>query len=433
MQSSKTSRRAITRLQAFQRADGGFSYWPGAGEADEWASSYAGHFLAEAARAGYAIPYGLLDQWRKYQRSRARSWVTGGTRGELVQAYRLYTLALAGEAELGAMNRLREHKNLPAPARWRLAAAYGIAGQPEAADALMDDSGADVAIPPYRELSNTYGSDLRDKALLLESAVVLNRLDRAASLAAEISAELAGSKWLSTHTTAFCLIAMARYGGVTGRSEDLRFSFSWNGRPGESVSSPLPVVQRRLLSGGSGSSGLHVTNESGFPLFPRLVLEGMPEPGKEHGAQNGMALTVKYLTPQGRPLDPARLDQGTDFMAQVTVKNTGDTGVYEEVALSHIIASGWEIHNPRLAPGEGAGESDFDYQDIRDDRIYTYFDIDPGEQIVFRTLLHASYLGRYYLPMVSVEAMYDATLNARVPGRWVEVVVPGENGAKSAL
>jgi uncharacterized protein YfaS (alpha-2-macroglobulin family) len=38
---------------------------------------------------------------------------------------------------------------------------------------------------------------------------------------------------------------------------------------------------------------------------------------------------------------------------------------------------------------------------------------------------NASYLGRFYLPPVGVEAMYDATINARVVGRWVEVEQAG--------
>jgi uncharacterized protein YfaS (alpha-2-macroglobulin family) len=69
--------------------------------------------------------------------------------------------------------------------------------------------------------------------------------------------------------------------------------------------------------------------------------------------------------------------------------------------------------------------SAFDYQDTRDDRVYTYFDLRQGKSSTFHVLMNASYTGRYYLPMVNVEAMYDGTINARVPGRWVEVVKPG--------
>jgi uncharacterized protein YfaS (alpha-2-macroglobulin family) len=37
-------------------------------------------------------------------------------------------------------------------------------------------------------------------------------------------------------------------------------------------------------------------------------------------------------------------------------------------------------------------------------------------------MLMATYLGRFYLPSTGCEAMYDNTISARVPGRWVEVV-----------
>ena len=48
---------------------------------------------------------------------------------QLNQAYRLYGLALAKAPDLSAMNRLKEQTNLQLQARWRLAAAYHLAGQ----------------------------------------------------------------------------------------------------------------------------------------------------------------------------------------------------------------------------------------------------------------------------------------------------------------
>jgi uncharacterized protein YfaS (alpha-2-macroglobulin family) len=62
---------------------------------------------------------------------------------------------------------------------------------------------------------------------------------------------------------------------------------------------------------------------------------------------------------------------------------------------------------------------------VRDDRVYTYFALKAGEAKTVEVSLNASYLGRFYMPMVTVETMYDATLNAREKGRWVEVVEPG--------
>ena len=38
-----------------------------------------------------------------------------------------------------------------------------------------------------------------------------------------------------------------------------------------------------------------------------------------------------------------------------------------------------------------------------------------------KTKLIATYPGRFYLPAVSCSAMYDASVSALVPGKWVEV------------
>jgi hypothetical protein len=110
----------------------------------------------------------------------------------------------------------------------------------------------------------------------------------------------------------------------------------------------------------------------------------------------------------------------------VKVTNTGVRGDYRNVALAYVVASGWEIRNDRLDPSRSRATSPFDYQDVRDDRVYTYFDLTAGETKTVVVALHASYLGRFYAPLVTVEAMYDATLNARATGRWVEVVEPGQ-------
>ena len=65
-----------------------------------------------------------------------------------------------------------------------------------------------------------------------------------------------------------------------------------------------------------------------------------------------------------------------------------------------------------------------EYVDIRDDRVQRYFSLNAGESIFFETRLNAAYLGRFYLPGTSVEAMYDANQHARLKGQWIEVISP---------
>ena len=414
---------ALDRLRSFQTSDGGFGYWPGDDDSNDWVTNYGGHFVLEAKAAGYLPPPGMLESWTRFQSRRARAWAAGPGRAELVQAYRLYTLALAGAPELGAMNQLRERETLPVTARWRLAATYHLAGQPEAASALAEQ--APVTVERYRELAGTFGSDVRDRAMILESLLILRRSASIGPLVQSLSRSLSADEWLSTQETAYSLLALARAAGEGRPGDETSFSYSWQGAETVRVSSPTPVVQRTLDPGKDRRGSLVVRNTGKTNLYPRLVLAGLPPVGRETAAANGLRLKVEYQTMEGAALDPSRLDQGTDFKAIVTVTSTGERGDYEQLALSHLVASGWEIHNERLSPARRRGPSPYEYQDVRDDRVYTYFDLKKGESKTVELLLNASYLGRFYLPPVSVEAMYDATIGARVVGRWVEVIQVG--------
>nr|WP_246859047.1 hypothetical protein [Chitinophaga sp. XS-30] len=134
-------------------------------------------------------------------------------------------------------------------------------------------------------------------------------------------------------------------------------------------------------------------------------------------------MQVQYTSRNGQQLDPGQLKQGTDFVATVTLRNPGKRGYYEQMALSQVFPSGWEIINTRLMGNDSVMRSSpYTYQDIRDDRVYTYFNLEENRSVTYRVLLNAAYLGRYYLPATSCEAMYDNTIHAFAPGKWVEVV-----------
>ena len=57
--------------------------------------------------------------------------------------------------------------------------------------------------------------------------------------------------------------------------------------------------------------------------------------------------------------------------------------------------------------------------------MYSYFTIAAHETKTVELSFNASYQGNYYLPAVSVEAMYDATKHAQSRGQWVKVVKSG--------
>ncbi len=425
IQVEKNVKAGISKLQNFQRPDGGFSYWPGGYESDEWGSNYAGHFLVEAQNNGYLVSDYMLQQWKNYQRGKANSWVPSASNfygGDLTQSYRLYTLALAKAPEPGAMNRLKEFKYLSAEAKWRLAAAYKLTGQDNTALDLI--SGLSTTFDVRTSPGFTYGSDTRDGAMVLETLTLLGKKGKADELLRSICAKLSQDRWYSTQTTAYSLMAIAKYcgknpggakiiaaGNVDGKATDINSA---------SYLRQLPVLFK------NGSSQVIISNKGSNTLYVRLIIQGQPLSGDSLKVNNNPAvlnMNVSYISQNGTAIDINKLTQGSDFLAKVVITNPGKRGYYSQMALSQIFPGGWEILNARMFDGEGAFKSSSStYQDIRDDRVYTYFNIKANETFTYYIQLNASYPGRFFLPGTFCEAMYDNSITAGVNGKWVEVV-----------
>lgn len=419
----------LDRLKQFQTTSGGFGYWPGDCDPDNWTTTFAGHFMVEAERKGFNPPTGVKEAWLAYTRKKARDWTPGGHDGWsrsadlLAQAYRLYVLSLANSAEAGAMNRLRTTPGLSDQARWMLAAAYAVNNRKDVARETIKDLNTNVQA--YREMAWTYGSELRDQAVIAEALMRMDDKAGAAQLVKQIGQDLGSDAWYSTQSTAWALLAVSRFAAGDRLDKTMHFTALVNGKT-ENRASDKAIVRINLPMP-DGKRKATITNTGNNLMYLRLVRTGIPVAGQEQPAANGLAMLVEYQTMGGKHLDPGELEQGTDFMAVVTVKNPGTRGEYRELALTQVFPSGWEIRNSRLEENEEAlHNSAFNYQDIRDDRVMTYFNLPPGESATYRVLLNAAYTGRFHLPSTTCSAMYDNTITARNGGQWVEVVQPGK-------
>ena len=417
---------AINKIQKHQLSDGGFAYWIGSNSSSDWGSSYAGHFILEAEKKGYALPYGMKKQWINYQRDQAQKWNNTNSyyyNSDLSQAYRLYTLCLAGSPELSVMNRLRESNDLSVQAAWRLAAAYQIIGKNEVAKKLVANRA--MKVKPYRELSYTYGSGTRDQAMIIETLVLMGQKTKAASLVKDLSEELSSNQWMSTQTTAYALKAISDFTKGSKGKGGLNYTYTYNGS--KTVKSDHAINISTLdVKETQKSASISVKNNGNDIIFVRVVADGIPLAGDEESYSDNLNVSVVYKNTSGDVISVDRLEQGMDFVAEVTVSNPGMKGNYHEMALSQLFPSGWEIHNRRMDIGGGNQSYDaFQYQDIRDDRVYTYFDLQRNASKTFKINLHAAYLGEFYLPAVRCGAMYDNSISALRKGKRIQVVKPG--------
>jgi uncharacterized protein YfaS (alpha-2-macroglobulin family) len=415
----KNVQATIDQLKQFQTTNGGFGYWQGDDEASNWGTTYAGHFILEAQKRGFALPPAMLDKWKNYQRKVAKTWVGSADfyNTDLDQAYRLYTLALADAPEWGSMNRLKERPKLSTAAKWRLAAAYAVAGKPEVAKKLVQK--ANPIVKPYMELGYTYGSDVRDRAMILETMVLMGQKTEGLNTLKFIAGELSSDKWFSTQTVAYALLAVAKY---VGEETQKQFTFTYT-LGGKAVTSGTdkPLFQTEFNP--EKVRKATVKNTSKGVLFARVILKGQPSTDDKTDSESNLKLTIAYKDLFGKTIDPTQLKQGTDFLAEVTVTNPGTMGNYLEMALSQVFPSGWEIHNARMNNLQTYSNTSIpEFQDIRDDRVYTYFDLSSGNTSIYRIQLNAAYQGRFYLPTLYCEAMYNNSISARQAGKWVSVV-----------
>lgn len=414
---------AIKIITARQLGDGGIVYWPGTSTPMEWVTTYAGHFLVEAQNKGYNVPESVISKWKQFQKKAAQRWNRVDLYGsyysysmsDLQQAYRLYTLALANQPELGAMNRLKEMSGLSVQARWRLAAAYVLAGKKDAAKQLIN--GANLVVDNYSVYNKTYGSPARDMAMIMETNLLMGETSKALSIASRVSEEL-NSSYISTQSAAYGLIAMSKLAEKMGKGV-IAFEWSLNGIAQKTQNSGL--VYQEFPIKPQENIDINFTNKGQGQLYVRLVSRTQPLVDTAEPKNDGINLYVKYVDENNNEIDVKSLRQGTEFYANVVIQNVSGEAI-TDLALNQIFPSGWEIFNNRLFNAGANSSTSFNYQDIRDDRVMTFFNLGYGYSTAVKVRLQAAYCGRFYLPAVSSEAMYNPRTQSRTSGMWVEVV-----------
>ena len=259
-------------------------------------------------------------------------------------------------------------------------------------------------------------------AMLLVTYTLLGEKAEGFSYVKKLSEALSSERWMSTQTTAYALLAVSKYLDAEHYVMNKDFSFSGGGYTDYTVSSNEALSEYELKSKLPGKYNLHVRNTGKGMLFARVITEGVPVQGPVQGFEHNLGMKVEFESKDGKVIDLNNMVQGTDFIAIVHVTNLSQTAL-TNLALRQIFPSGWEIGNDRMDKEDVATDKEdlFTYQDIKDDRVYTFFDLNRNETKTFRIRLTAAYLGKFYFPGTLCEAMYEGSVNAFNPGTWVTI------------
>lgn len=416
---------AISRLLGYENTDGGFAYWPGLNYNDDWTTSYIGHFLLTSQKYGYKVPQSVINGWKQYQRAAAGRWSPEGgfkkVYSEMVQAYRLYTLALSKSPDFGAMNRLKEQQDMQSLAKWLLAGAYAISGQKKVAQEII--AVLPLSVDQSKDNYLSYGSQLRDDAIVLSVLNALGETPKAEMVLKSIAFRLSSNEWHNTQAISWALISVSDY--LQNDKKESGLAFTYIDQKGNTIKvstkSKVKIIEIPLGNATNLNAGIQASSSK---LYAKFVMRGKPLSVSNTSNNSKIQMEVQYTDISGNPIDITTLKQGTQFYSKVSIRHMGITREnYENMALSNIFPSGWEIQNVRVEGQLNVSKSSpFTFQDIRDDRVNTFFNLNYNQSVVYYVLLNASYLGNYVMPVINCEAMYDNSVYANVSGGMVKIL-----------
>src|SRR5690606_9130947 len=209
--------------------------------------------------------------------------------------------------------RLRETPNISNEAKLRLAAAYAIAGQKQAAQSLLNTTSLDDINSYYY-----YGSPDRNKAMALETLMLLNDNSKAFALANDLAKALSSDNWMSTQTSAYALYAMSKF-AIKNGGKGVDVTCSQSGKSNKIFTQK--AFADRELNASQKENSITLTNNKDNTVYVRVTTSGVLPIGEEKVMQSKLFATISYQNRNGQVLSVSNTSQGTEIVAQINIRN----------------------------------------------------------------------------------------------------------------
>jgi uncharacterized protein YfaS (alpha-2-macroglobulin family) len=410
----------IKKIESMQMYDGSMSYWQGGSYSSWWGSVYAAHFLVEAQKAGFNVSAGVMNKLLNYLSRKAKEKVTAdyvryySNRRTVIKIakkeiiYSLYVLALAGKGDLSTMNYYKARPDfLSNDMKYLLAGAYG----------LMNNwnSFYDVLPPIYepektdRLTGGSFDSEIRANAIMLNVLLEVKPDHEQVPFIIKHLTKIAESMY-STQERAFAFLALGK-AAKSNADTDLSVEIIINSETKRTVNNDYTLDSDELnranviLKGKGTGEMYYFWNTEGIKIG---------EPVKEEDNLMQVRRTYYDYRTKGA-ITTNRFEQGQLIVCKVSL--TGFNQSAENIVITDMLPTGFEIENPRLsANAEMVWKSDnplnVQYMDVRDDRLLLFTDLSRNRVKEFYYMIRVINKGTFSLPVISAEAMYDKEYNS---------------------
>ncbi|MCB9232271.1 MAG: alpha-2-macroglobulin family protein [Bacteroidia bacterium] len=428
---------AITKIQSMIRNDGAFNYWPNGGYYNWWASVYATHFLVEAKKAGYNVNDNTLStalgfvsrqaaskQTFNYSFYRNNVWVTE-VKASKETIYSLYILALAGKGDLSTCNYYRAHQHLLTnDTRYLLAGAFALQGDWNAFHEIVPN--AFTPEKAARLSGGSYDSEIRSNAIILSVLMDVDPKNTQIPLLVKYLSNLDESHWYSTQDKCWGFMALGK-AAKKSASADMKVDIQVAGKSVGNYAGGNYQLTSDLLNGKTVTLKPTGTGEIYYFWNTEGIKDGAEYVVKE--ADHMVSVRRTFYDREGKAIIGDNFRQGDLVVCKISV-TTGNRSV-DNVAITDMIPAGFEIENPRLTTSTSLNWLQNtlypEYMDVKDDRMLLFTNLYNSTSRDFYYMLRVVTAGKFKLPVIGAEAMYDPEFNS-FHGARVITVSPKVNG-----
>ncbi len=404
---------AIRKIKMRQLYNGALTLWDGEGHEDWWSTIYAAHFLLEARKAGFDVDNSLIETMLGYlgNRLKSRELITYYYNRDQNRkiapkevAYGLYVLALAGRANVPAMNYYKANPNILAlDSRYLLSAAYAVAGDKKSFNALLPASFSGEE--SVAQTGGSFYSDLRDEAIALNALVDTDPGNaQIGTMAKHVADKLNNRYWLSTQERAFGFLALGKLARSTNKS-DMTAEIKVNGKMVAKIDGGQWKGDKSALK----SNTIEIVTKGSGRLYYFWEAEGISASGAYKEEDSYLKVRKRFFDRRGTPITSNRFNQNDLVIIGITLERTYSTDV-ENVVITDLLPAGFEIENPRTKEIPGMDWIKDAYTptalDVRDDRIHFFVDAEFSKQTYYYAVRAVS-PGIYKMGPVSADAMYN--------------------------
>ncbi len=422
----------IEKIARLQQSSGSFSYWEN-DYYDEYSDIYAGNFLIEAQNLdllGDIKP--VFDKWIKRQTSLANNWSLRTTSHQYTQnhdiyqqAYRLYILARSGQPAKSALNRfVAQFQGNESIILWFIAGAYAYTGYDSKAKEYITRAKKTTQTQQDDELISyfdySFGTQARDNAIKVDILAQIGDKKAMADYYFEMVDLLNESSWVSTQTKGYAFKAIYRFYGKSLQSkENITYTLSGVAVPNNKISQPQTSSKKLDLP--RENMKFTITNTGNTTIYIQHTQRYIDNNLTTKADNSGIQMTVNYFNKSSQSSDIASVKAGDDIIITIQVQNLSAIR-NKDLALNLKIPSGLELINPRIYSTEAlSNNQNFHYQDFRDDRVYTFFELKGNEKKSFNFKAKAAYKGDFYWPAISCENMYRGDIFAKTEAYRIKV------------